>query len=378
MIKEVDNNMKKQVYGIKDIFREQFIKIEERSRKVLSTPEIYSIQKIVLTGCGDSYAASMFTKKAFEKLTKFPIEVVSAIDLARNYEESQLGFAPNNPLVIAVSNSGTGARVGEAVERVRKHGGFVLGITGNENSVLGKNSSKILNLNIPKLPSAPGVTSYLISVLSLLLMAIRIGEVRGRYTMDHANELRGELLDQAERFIKNLADIDNQVFEISKQFQDNEAWDFIGNSSDYATAWYSMAKVMEATGQYSMHINSEEFNHLNFFMRNTHKINTVFYLSKNDKGYSRTVESIEYSHKLERPTLIISDDEEICKKYPLTILIDSSKVDELPYLFQFVPIALLTGYVMVHLCEEAGRGVKGLWSFASGGKGVKESEIVIL
>lgn len=378
MKKEHDNNMREQIFGINNIFKEQYDLLEPRTRKVLTTPQIYSIQRIVLTGCGDSYAASMFVKKTFEKLTKFPVDVVSAIDLARNVESSQLGFAPNNPLVIAVSNSGSGARVGEAVARVKKHGGFVLAVTGNSESVLGKNSSAILNLSIPKLPPAPGVTSYLISVLSLLLMAIRIGEVRGRYTMDYANELRRELLTQSENFGKELNFLDEKSYEIAKDFSKNEAWDFIGNSSDYATAWYSMAKVMEATGQYSMHINSEEFNHLNFFMRNTHKINTVFFVSKNDTGYSRTVESIEYSHKLERPTLVISDDEKLCEKYPLTILLHSSNYDDMPYIFQFVPSALIISYVMKMIGEEAGRGVKGLWSFADGGKGVKDSEIVIL
>src|SRR5690606_35887185 len=104
---------------------------------------------------------------AFEYLTNIPTEVVSAIDLARNYPEGQLGFAPQNPLVIAVSNSGEIARVGEAIQRVVKHGGFALGVTGKSESLLGRSASRVLSLNIPEFEAAPGVRSYLVSILAL-------------------------------------------------------------------------------------------------------------------------------------------------------------------------------------------------------------------
>ena len=378
MNNKFNNNMREQIYSLAQEIKNQYDLLEPLARKVLTTPEIYSIQKIVLTGSGDSFAASMFLKKTFEKLTKLPVEVVSALDLARHYDESQLGFAPLNPLVIAVSNSGSGARVGEAVERVLKHGGYVLAVTGNKDSVLAKNSSAVLELNIPQLPPAPGVTTYLVSILSLLLMAIRIGEVRGKITMDEANELRGEILTQADTFSKSLEKIDDKALSIANKVKDNEAWDFVASGSDYASAWYGMAKVMEATGQYAMHINSEEFNHLNFFMRKTHSLNTVFIISKNDKGYSRTVESLNYAIKLERPTIVITDDKNISEKYPLSILIDSSNFDEIPYLFQSIPISLIVGYVMTMIGEKPGRGTEGLWDFAKNGNGVKNSEIIIL
>lgn len=378
MKNKYNNNMRKQVYGLAELAKKQYDYLEPLARKVLTTPEIFSIQRIILTGCGDSFAAGLFLKKTFEKLTRLPVEVVSALDLSRHYDESQLGFAPLNPLVITVSNSGTGARVGEVAQRVLKHGGFVLAITGNDKSILGKNSSALLKLDIPQLPPAPGVSTYLVSILSLLLVAIRIGEVRGRYTMDYANSLRGEISTQLDSFVKSLDTIDKQAFEIAKKWKDNEAWDFVGSGSDYATAWYGMAKIMEATGKFSMHINSEEFNHLNFFMRNTHSLNTVFFVSQTDTGYSRTVETIEYSIKLERPTLVITDDEKLVNKFPLSILISKSKFEEIPNIFQFVPIALIAGYVMEMIGEKPGRGVEGLWDFAQNGNGVKNSEIIVL
>ena len=61
-----ENALVRQVLSLPELIEQQFNDMEQRSRTVLSTPEIFNIQKIVLTGCGDSYAAALATKHAFE------------------------------------------------------------------------------------------------------------------------------------------------------------------------------------------------------------------------------------------------------------------------------------------------------------------------
>ena len=190
---DFDSALRRQVMSLPELMRQQYADLEPKMRTVLSTPEIFNIQRIVLTGCGDSYAALLAVKPAFEKYAKIRTEVVPTIDLARDYEKKNLGYAPQSPLVIAVSNSGQVARVGEAVRRCRKAGAFTLGITGHEESVLGQSAERILKLDIPKFESAPGTRSYMVCVMALYLLAIRIGEVRGRYTMDVASARRKEI-----------------------------------------------------------------------------------------------------------------------------------------------------------------------------------------
>ena len=172
-MEKYENSMCSQVESLPELIEQQYEDLEPKTRKVLSFQEIFNIQKIVLTGCGDSYAAAMATKHAFEMLTSIPTEVVTAIELSRFYCEKHMGVDCRNPLVITVSNSGTGARVSEAVQRARQHGCYVLGVTGNPESPLGKYADKILKLDIPSFPSAPGTRSYMVSVMALLLLAVR-------------------------------------------------------------------------------------------------------------------------------------------------------------------------------------------------------------
>ena len=107
---DFDSALRRQVMSLPELMRQQYADLEPKTRTVLSTPEIFNIQRIVLTGCGDSYAALLAVKPAFEKYAKIRTEVVPTIDLARDYEKKNLGYAPQSPLVIAVSNSGQVAR----------------------------------------------------------------------------------------------------------------------------------------------------------------------------------------------------------------------------------------------------------------------------
>ena len=87
----------------------------------------------------------------------------------------------------------------------------MLGVTGNEKSPLGMHSDKILKLNIPEFEGAPGTRSYMVSVMSLLLLAIRFGEVRGSYTMDQAMDYRFDMRAQGEALRKLLPQMERCV-----------------------------------------------------------------------------------------------------------------------------------------------------------------------
>lgn len=377
---ELQNGMREQVFSLPQLIRDQYEDLEPKVRKVMTTPQIFSLQKIILTGCGDSYAAAMAMKTSFEQLTSLPVEVVTAVDLARYYNPTLLGTSPNNPLVVVVSNSGEGARIGEAVQRVRKYGALVLGITKSAYTLLGRHSSAVVPLSIPPAVSAPGTRSYLVAEMALLLLAIRIGEVRGCYTMDVAMEMRYDMLAQADSLEALLPDMDKEMLALAKEWKGMEAWDFVGAGPDYATAWFGHAKVMEATGQYSMHINSEEWLHLNFFMRKSRVIGTVVVASSSNAALSRTQEMILYAKKLKRPLLVITD-----KRLPALdsegvrqVITPSTAFASSFPIVQFSPICLLFGYVMVLIGETEGRGCSGLWDFCKDGASVKNSKIEIL
>ncbi len=375
---KLDNALRRQVFSLPSLMKEQYEDLEPKTRKLLTTPEIFSIQRIVLTGCGDSYAAAMATKHIFELLTNIPVEVVSAIELSRLYHDKQLGFSAQNPFVFAVSNSGGVARIDEAMQRANKYGAFTVGITGNEQSPLGQAAQRVLKLAIPDFESAPGTRTYLVSVMSLLLLAIRIGEVRGCYTMDQAMAYRYDICAQAERLEEMLPEMDKQMEELSEQWSTFPAFDFVGAGFDYAAAWYGHAKIYEAAGKFAMHNYSEDWLHLNFFMRDSENIGTVVVSNTSNPAHSRTKEMIHYAQLLQRPLLVVTDGEQ--KDYGTEacyVRVPKTAYEITMPLTQFVPLSLLAGYICERIGEEDGRGCKGKWAFCANGASVKNSEIIV-
>ena len=373
------NPMSRQVESLPELIRSQYEDLEPKTRTVLSFQEIFNIQRIVLTGCGDSYAAAMATKHAFEMLTGIPTEVVTALELGRFYCKKHLGVDCRNPLVIAVSNSGTGARVSEAVQRARKYGCFVLGVTGNPQSPLGVNSDKILKLDIPSFESAPGTRSYMVSVLSLLLLAIRFGEVRLKYTMDQAMDYREDIKRQADALEALLPEMEDTCASLAEQWKDFPCYDFIGAGFDYATAWFGQAKILEATGKFAMHINTEEWFHLNFFARGAREMGTIVVANTTNPAHSRSKELVKYANVLHRPLAVITDGDEKDFGGEKAVYIKVPKTEypiTMP-LTHFAPVCLIASYISELIGEKYGRGCEGDWAFAEGGAGVTESEIIV-
>ncbi len=375
---EHENALVRQALSLPDLIEQQYNDLEPKARKVLSTPEIFGIRRIVLTGCGDSYAASLSTKHIFELLTGLPCEVVPAIELSRFYFCGRSESAPNSPLVIAVSNSGGVVRVAEAIQTARKHGAFTLGITGNRESLLGQSAERIMDLSIPPFESAPGTRSYMVSVMSLLLIAIRIGEALGRYTMDEAMDMRLDMVEQGRQLKAMLPELCGKMCALAEQWKDLEAFDFIGSGPDYGSAWFGHAKIFEALGKYAMHINSEEWLHMNFFMRNVTRIGTVVLASTSSPAMSRNRELIRFARDLTRPLLVITDgaqsDFEVETNY---VTVPKTKFPINMTLTQYVPICLLAGYIMDMIGEADGRGCQGVWHIADGARCIRESEIVV-
>lgn len=372
------NPMSRQVFSLPQLIREQYEDLEPKVRTVLTTPEIFNIQRIVLTGCGDSFAAGMAAKYAFETLTGIPTEVVPAIELSRYYDSRHLGIDCRNPLIIAVSNSGSVARLSEAVQRAKMYGSFVLGITGNEKSPMGIHCDKILKLDIPVFESAPGTRSYAVSVMALLLLAIRFGEVRMNYTMDEAEYMRLDVKNQGSQLEALLPEMEETCIRIAEEWRDIPCFDFVGSGFDYATAWFGQCKVLEATGRYAMHINSEEWFHLNFFARNVSEIGTVVIGNTTSPGFSRTKELVHYAKQLGRPIIVITNGSKEDFGEDVTYIKVPTPDCKLNMpLTHFAPVCLFVSYISEMIGEKYGRGCEGRWAFANGGAGVKNSEIIL-
>lgn len=374
-----DNSMRRQVFSLPELIEQQVSELTPKIADVWTPEEAMDIQKIILTGCGDSYAACMVEKYTFETLTGIPTEVVPALDLSRYYCKEHLGQDKGNPLVIAVSNSGNVARVSEAVQRARMHDSMTLGITGNQESELGRHAERILCTRIPPFESAPGTRSYLVSVLALNLLAVRLGELRNDYSEEEAKGYREDIRKQADLLRELLPQMDKDCLTIAGEWKDFPCYEYVGAGFDYGAAWFGQAKILEAVGKFVMHCNAEDWHHLNFFAREAGRIGTVVVCNTANPAMSRTKEMIGYAQKLGRPLAIITDGgaEDFDGGDASYIQVPNPDYPIHMPVTHFAPLCLIAGYLSAMNGETYGRGGEGPWEFSKGGRCVTESEIVI-
>lgn len=371
---DCENAMLRQVLSEPELLTEIYKDVEPQVRYVLTTPQIYSVKKVVLTSCGDGYAACLAAKRAFERFLQIPIEVVDPLSLGRYYQMKWVGESPCDPLVIAVSNSGMVTRVVEAVERMRSHNALTIAVTGNPDSPLGKAAEKHIVPKIPKFESSPGIRSYAVLQMIVYLLAIRMGEVRLKYTMDQANEYRREVRELPGMFLKDAEAVFAKTLEVAKEFKDCTSAEMIGCGTDYGTAWYGHEKMYEAAGIPAVHLDSENWFHVNYFLKDVKNTLTMVFASKENEAHSRTKELVTRMNQMGRRFVLVTDDESL--EAPYRFLTPASGNGLFMAMCGHMVPALVAGYLAAMREEPYSRGFKGIWAEGEGVYNTVNSEKV--
>ncbi|MBR2672231.1 MAG: hypothetical protein IKE27_08520 [Oscillospiraceae bacterium] len=355
-------------------------------RMALTTPELLSARKVILTGCGDSWCAAVAGARAFQLLGKgVDAEAIPIVEYTREYPASAIGTEPCNPLVYIVSVSGGPSRCFEAAKRTNdvNLGGLSVAVTANAESPLGQECKRQVLTDIPELENpfnehVPGCRSYYASLYSLFSQAIRMGEVKGVYPMSTAGDMRKNIQAYTAAVNENFDAMDEQALKIAKEWKKIETFEFFSSGADMSSAWFSAAKIYEATGDFATYENVEEFAHINLFADHPETIGTVFMINYKDPSYPRYKKSVDASVALGRPTWIITDAPR--SDFPENVIFTSLPSPK--YYWQmpaahYIPVCLFAGYLArVKKVEMFRRDLPDL--FKPGGNQLRNSKVEIV
>jgi glucosamine--fructose-6-phosphate aminotransferase (isomerizing) len=354
-----DNAMRRQILSVPALIHDLYEDLEQKARTVLSTPEIYGIKKIILTGSGDCYAAALSAQPVFQEFLQIPVEAVSSMDLARGYLMKWVGESPGDPLVIAMSSSGMTARTIEAVERMSAHKALTLGITKNAQSTLAAKSERVLILDHPDFESAPGGRDYAMMLLCCYLLAVRFGEVRLKYTMDAASEYRRSLLDLARTAETLMEEWDEAAFKAACDWKDINSLEAVGNGYEKGSAWYLQAKAYEAAGIPAVGGDSENWFHLGCFLKDIDHTLLCFFAERDNPGASRSSELLIRLKQMGRSFFLVTNDPN-CQGTTRFIIPCEKSGFFLP-LIEWMPPSLVISYISRLRGEVYNRGFEGIW-----------------
>lgn len=303
------NNMLAQIKSLPELIRSEIDRLDRNVRLVLNHNEILSTKRILITGCGDSYFSGMAAELAFESLTGLPVEPLTAMNAARYSLPYTPKEFPLNPLVFGVSISGGVARTVEAMKAAKQQEAFTVAITGNPDSPLAQNVDRVVDCSLPSFVDSPGVRSYRGSLMVLYLFAIRFAEVSGRISQDEGAKLRGQLKTTADAIEATIAACEDTAAKLAKECVSNHDFVFIGDGPNLATAHFSAAKVIEATGYNACGQDTEEWAHLQYFNHQSQETPT-FVISPCYRGYGRVTELMEPMRRVGRKIIAVVPENE--------------------------------------------------------------------
>lgn len=269
-----------QVPFVREGTRASFQQVRERISQVPDPSRVY------LVGCGDSWYCGMATRYAFEAWTGLSTEAPQAMEFSRYGIE----YAPAGSLVVATSNSGRVARTVECVARAKGRGFSTVALTGHLQSAIAQVADVAVDLAYAERRFAPGTSSYMASLVTLYTVALALGERNGHLSTDAVQAKLEEMAGLADAMQATLAAIDAPLAQLAQQVPTDAVICFMGAGPNYGTAFFSMAKMIEAARHNTVGQQLEEWAHEQYFVTGPNSY--TFVLAPRGAGLDRAREQL--------------------------------------------------------------------------------------
>ncbi len=281
-----------------------------RAAAVALSPErCRQVQRVYLTGCGDSHHAAVGAALAFRQLAGLPCEPLTALSFSR-YRAPYLAGSGGDALVMAISVSGSVTRTIEALHLGRQAGAWGIAVTGGSQTPLAQVSQAVLEMRVPPLAEAPpdlvvpGLRSYAACQLALYLAAIQLGQARGFLHPPQAQQLRQELAALGAQAAQTTAHAAPLAQKCSQAWADAGHFVFAGGGPNYGAALFSAAKILEASGDPAVAQDLEEWAHLQYFGRQPDT--PTFFLTAAQADADRAAEVVTAALAIGRRVAVVS------------------------------------------------------------------------
>jgi len=345
--------MIRQIEGLAGDLRTLTRPFDQQIRTVLTPSEWRAVNKVYLTGDGDSYHASCAAEMAFEVIADVICEPMSAQRFLDYGAEWMRNTAPYQSLVVATSASGGTQRVVQAIKRAKEHGALTIALAGTPNSAVTQVADRTIVVELPQKERSPGIRTYQASLMGMLLVAIRLGEMRGKYHQDEANVLRHELTALADIVDVTTNAIKERCREVADTIADTPAMVMVGSGPSYGTALFSAAKVVEAAGIFAVGQDLEEWWHVERFAYPVDM--PVFVIAPPGRSHWRAGDLAATARALGRRVIAVThkDDTEVTR-HAHSVLPVYGEVRE-----EFSPLLyhLFADYVASYVAERLGRAL---------------------
>jgi len=212
------------------------------------------------------------------------------------------------------------SRTIETLLRSRKRGLKTIAVTGSEGSPLAKASELVINQTVPEMSKedrspladgAPygagslGLGNFHASLLTLYLLALRLGELRGRISSEQGDHLRSRLADLESVLDRTAAENETVAKEVAERLWNVDAFYILGGGPNYASALFCAAKLFEQPHLNGVPVELEEWAHEQYFL--TRPGVPVFVICPPGRAIDRALEQMRGAREMGATVIAICE-----------------------------------------------------------------------
>ncbi len=206
----------------------------------ISDDELRNLRRIVVVACGTSYHAGLSGRYAVETWSRVPVEM----DVASEFRYRD-PVVDERDLVIGITQSGETADTLAAMRLAREKGARVLAITNVMGSQATRDSDGVLFTRAGLEIGVAATKTYVSQVAAMLLLALRLAQVRETLPAARVAELVADLRALPRRIDELLEQVDEPVRQMADHWRDAGFFLYLGRHAGLATALEGALKLKE-------------------------------------------------------------------------------------------------------------------------------------
>lgn len=327
----------------------QALRLDDRLRK---------IDRIIATGCGDSYLAAVSSVGAFSHfLPDVVYEAPVAVEFTRFSTFAQL---EPSTLVVGISVSGSPARVVEVLKRGRKYGCLTLALTDKPESPVGISAEHVYHTNTPTGDNVAGLRTFYASMVSLFVLAAYINELRtGK---EQVPKLRAQVEAYKNAVYRDINDVDDVCFQTALAWKHKKLFEVTADGPLFQIGKFISAKFAELSGDVCAVIDSENYFHVNGMMYPGEEIAEINLVVSDEANVGRLVEAVNAQVRRDKRSSIVFSDrvpDELGINQEVSFCMLAVPIATERYLlplFAYIPAAILASYRAAVIGEPYFRG----------------------
>jgi glucosamine--fructose-6-phosphate aminotransferase (isomerizing) len=258
-------------------------------------------EQVVFTGCGTSLYNGQVAKYAMETLAGIPAEAVPAFTFSRYASPRMLG---SKTLVVGISTTGKTQSTCEALARAREHGSHTLTVTAFADSPLARTAESTLLTGGEKDNMSVKTSSYVQALITLYLLAIRLGETGGRKTNDV--DWRAQILKAGEGAKLFLERGRGEIQYLAEQFTGASRVFVLGAGANQGTAEEAALKVIEMAKLPAEAQELEDFFHGR--LREVDRTTPMFFIAPKGASSERMLDFLTVMDHIQAPGIALTDE----------------------------------------------------------------------